>query len=180
MENMLQDKVAIITGSGRGIGQAAAIQFAREGAKVVVSDIDPEPANQTVEEIKKAGGQAVAFVGDATADDFAEAGDIRRDPEEGLCSAAGDPEAGHHLVEDQQAAVLVAQLAQAFQVARHRRDAVHVARHRFDDDRRDLAAAGSLNSNAPAAPRRSSGWKRPAAISCRSSSATRRPSTATS
>ena len=54
MENMLQDKVAIITGSGRGIGQAAAIQFAREGAKVVVSDIDSEPANQTVEEIKNA------------------------------------------------------------------------------------------------------------------------------
>ncbi|MGD8258717.1 MAG: SDR family oxidoreductase [Desulfobacterales bacterium] len=88
MENMLQDKVAIITGSGRGIGQAAAIQFAREGAKVVVSDIDPEPANQTVEEIKKAGGQAVAFVGDATADDFAE----------GIVKAAADAFGRIHII----------------------------------------------------------------------------------
>ncbi|UCF92145.1 MAG: SDR family oxidoreductase [Desulfobacterales bacterium] len=71
MENMLQDKVAVITGSGRGIGQAAALKFAREGAKVVVSDIDPAPAGQTVEEIKGAGGEAVAYVGDVTADDFA-------------------------------------------------------------------------------------------------------------
>lgn len=73
MAKMLQDKVAIITGSGRGIGQAAALMFAREGAKVVVSDIDPEPANQTVEEIKKNGGEAYAYVGDVTDSGFAEA-----------------------------------------------------------------------------------------------------------
>ena len=58
MEKMLDGKVAIITGSGRGIGKAAALLFAQEGAKVVVSDIDPAPAEETVAEIKKAGGRA--------------------------------------------------------------------------------------------------------------------------
>ena len=47
MEKMLDGKVAIITGSGRGIGQAAAKLFAKEGASVVVSDIDPGPAEET-------------------------------------------------------------------------------------------------------------------------------------
>jgi len=72
MEAMLKDRVAIITGSGRGIGKAAALQFAQEGAKVVVSDIDPSPAEETVAEIKQAGGEAVTCVGDVAADDFAE------------------------------------------------------------------------------------------------------------
>lgn len=72
MKKMLKDKVAIITGSGRGIGRTTAMLFAREGAKVVISDIDAQPANETVEEIKKAGGEAISYVGDATSDDFAE------------------------------------------------------------------------------------------------------------
>jgi len=72
MEKMLKDRVAVITGSGRGIGRAAALLFAQEGAKVVVSDLDAQPAEETVEDIKTAGGQAVAYVGDATAPDFAE------------------------------------------------------------------------------------------------------------
>lgn len=72
MEKMLRDKVAVITGSGRGIGQATALLFAREGAKVVVSDIDPEPVEKTVSRIKKEGGKALSFVGDVTAPDFAQ------------------------------------------------------------------------------------------------------------
>lgn len=72
MENMLQDRVAIITGSGRGIGRAAAMQFAKEGAKVVVSDIDPEPAEETMAEIRELGGDAVTYVGDVLAPDFAQ------------------------------------------------------------------------------------------------------------
>ena len=72
MEKMLQDRVAIITGSGRGIGKATALLFAQEGAKVVVSDIDPAPAEETVAEIKGAGGEAICYNGDATADDFAD------------------------------------------------------------------------------------------------------------
>lgn len=55
----LQEKVAIITGAGSGIGKAAAILFAKEGAKVVVSDINEQYGNQVVEEIKAAGGEAI-------------------------------------------------------------------------------------------------------------------------
>lgn len=72
MRQMLDDKVAIITGSGRGIGKAAALQFAREGAKVVISDIDADPAEKTVAEIAAMGGSAVVLVGDVTKPDFAE------------------------------------------------------------------------------------------------------------
>jgi len=72
MEKMLDGKVAIITGSGRGIGRATALMFAREGAKVVVSDIDPQPAQETVADIIKGGGEAVSHVGDATSPAFAD------------------------------------------------------------------------------------------------------------
>lgn len=72
MEKMLEDRVAIITGSGRGIGRSAAILFAQEGGKVVVSDIDSEPAVETVEDIKKAGGDAIAYIRDVTTEGFAE------------------------------------------------------------------------------------------------------------
>ena len=72
MENLLKDRVALITGSGRGIGQATAIMFAKQGAKVVVSDIDAEPAEETVAEIQKDGGEAAAYVGDVTGPDFAQ------------------------------------------------------------------------------------------------------------
>ncbi|MBW1682833.1 MAG: SDR family NAD(P)-dependent oxidoreductase, partial [Deltaproteobacteria bacterium] len=88
MEQMLKDRVAIITGSGRGIGQAAAKLFAREGAKVVVSDIDQEPADATVEEIKAAGGEAIAYVGDATAEGFAD----------GIVKAAADTWGAIHII----------------------------------------------------------------------------------
>ncbi|SFR10427.1 SDR family NAD(P)-dependent oxidoreductase [Desulfoscipio geothermicus] len=72
MDLMLKDKTCIITGAGRGIGRAAALLFAREGGRVVISDLDEAPAMEVVEEIKAGGGKAVACVGDVTADDFAE------------------------------------------------------------------------------------------------------------
>ena len=72
MEKMLQDRVAIITGSGRGIGKATALLFGGEGAKVVVSDLDPEPAEETASEIRAAGGDAVVVAGDVTDPAFAE------------------------------------------------------------------------------------------------------------
>ncbi len=53
----LEGKVCIITGAGSGIGQASARLFAREGARVVVADIDLDAAQATVEEIGAAGGQ---------------------------------------------------------------------------------------------------------------------------
>jgi 3-oxoacyl-[acyl-carrier protein] reductase len=66
MEGLLQGKTAIITGSGRGIGRATAELFAQHGASVVVSDIDPEPAQQAVGAILKAGGKALSVPGDVT------------------------------------------------------------------------------------------------------------------
>lgn len=56
----LQDKVAVITGAASGMGKAMAILFAKEGAKVVVSDIHEAAAGQTAAEIKAAGGTAIA------------------------------------------------------------------------------------------------------------------------
>lgn len=56
----LQDKVGIVTGAGQGIGKATAMTFAREGAKVVVADINEAAAQATAEEIKGAGGEAIA------------------------------------------------------------------------------------------------------------------------
>lgn len=66
----LEGKVALITGSGRGIGQAIAMKLASEGAKVVINDIDEAPAAETVALIEKLGGTAAAYVGDVTKPDF--------------------------------------------------------------------------------------------------------------
>lgn len=68
----LDGKVAIVSGSGRGIGQAIALKLAGEGARVVVNDLDEGPARETVGLIEAAGGRAVACIGDVTATDFGE------------------------------------------------------------------------------------------------------------
>ncbi|PBI95783.1 3-oxoacyl-[acyl-carrier-protein] reductase FabG [Variovorax boronicumulans] len=68
----LEGKVALVTGSGRGIGRELALKLAGEGARLVINDLDAEPALQTVEDIQKLGGEAVACVGSVTAPDFAE------------------------------------------------------------------------------------------------------------
>ena len=66
MERLLEGRVAIITGAGRGIGRAAAELFAAHGARVVLSDIDPAPAEEAVGAIRAAGGQSISVVGDVT------------------------------------------------------------------------------------------------------------------
>ena len=62
----LMDKVAIITGSARGIGQATALKFATEGAKVVVCDLDLKAVDEVVAQIVSAGGKATGFMVNVT------------------------------------------------------------------------------------------------------------------
>ena len=70
---MLEGRVAIVTGAGRGLGRVEALELARLGARVIVNDLgvsgagtgaDEGPANEVVEEIRAAGGEAVAHFGD--------------------------------------------------------------------------------------------------------------------
>lgn len=68
----LDNKVALITGAGRGIGQETAIKLASEGARIVVNDLDTGPAEETVEKIQQVGGEAVLCVGNVIKPDFAE------------------------------------------------------------------------------------------------------------
>ncbi len=62
----LKDKVAIVTGSGSGIGRAIALAMAREGARVAVVDLNETGAQETVKEIQKEGGQAHPYKADVT------------------------------------------------------------------------------------------------------------------
>jgi 3-oxoacyl-(acyl-carrier-protein) reductase len=60
----LKDKVALITGAGSGIGEATALRFSEEGAKVVINDVNMESANRVLETIKKQGGDAMVLKAD--------------------------------------------------------------------------------------------------------------------
>ena len=62
----LEQRVAVVTGGGSGIGAAAALAFAHEGARVVVADLDERGAKATAELIEKAGGQGLALRVDVT------------------------------------------------------------------------------------------------------------------
>jgi NAD(P)-dependent dehydrogenase (short-subunit alcohol dehydrogenase family) len=66
MHSMLENKVAIITGAGSGIGQAAAVIMAREGARVVVADISAKGGKDTVALVKEQGGEALFCQTDVT------------------------------------------------------------------------------------------------------------------
>ncbi|MBL6751801.1 MAG: SDR family oxidoreductase [Nevskia sp.] len=72
MSNKLEGKVALVSGSGRGIGRCIALKLASEGARIVVNDLDTDPAMETIELIRKAGGEATACVGSVTEPDFGE------------------------------------------------------------------------------------------------------------
>ncbi|MBD3648508.1 MAG: SDR family oxidoreductase [Pseudomonadales bacterium] len=69
----LSNKTAIVTGAGRGVGQATAQKLAADGAFVVVNDLDQASANETVDLITRDGGESLACTGDVTDRDFPEA-----------------------------------------------------------------------------------------------------------
>src|SRR4051795_5772609 len=66
MAGLLQDHIAAITGAGSGIGRAIAAGYAREGARVVVLDVNADAAAETAQQILNAGGKAQAFALDVT------------------------------------------------------------------------------------------------------------------
>jgi len=72
VSHKLEGKVALITGSGRGIGRAIAMKLAGEGARIVVNDLDAGPAEEAVAAVRAAGGEAIACNGSVTAPDFAD------------------------------------------------------------------------------------------------------------
>jgi NAD(P)-dependent dehydrogenase (short-subunit alcohol dehydrogenase family) len=83
MSGICEGRVVIVTGAGRGLGRAHALELARQGAKVVVNDLGvslagegggSEPAHEVVAEIKKMGGEAIANGADIA--DFAQAGTL--------------------------------------------------------------------------------------------------------
>lgn len=66
----LAGRVALVTGGGRGVGRSLVEQLAAEGARLVVNDLDPGPAEEAVAAVLQAGGEAVACPGNVTDDDF--------------------------------------------------------------------------------------------------------------
>lgn len=70
----MQDKIAIVTGSAAGIGKEIAITYAREGAKVVIADMNKDAAEATAVELRGTGAQAMSVAMDVTSEDQVNAG----------------------------------------------------------------------------------------------------------
>jgi 3-hydroxybutyrate dehydrogenase len=70
----LKDKIAIVTGAASGIGKEIAIAYAREGAKVAIADLAPDPAEAAAAELRKSGGAAMAVAMDVTNEAHVNAG----------------------------------------------------------------------------------------------------------
>lgn len=78
MGERLKGRTALITGAGMGIGREAAVLFAREGARIVIGDLDERAARETAGLVEAAGGEALAVAGDVALE-----ADVRRMVEEG-------------------------------------------------------------------------------------------------
>jgi 3-oxoacyl-[acyl-carrier protein] reductase len=72
MPKWLEGKIAVVTGSGRGIGRATAARLAAEGARVLLSDLDRDRVEEAAAAIRVSGGAAHAWAGDVTASGYAE------------------------------------------------------------------------------------------------------------
>ena len=68
----LSGKVALVSGAGRGIGRAITLKLAREGASLVINDLDEAPAAATLAALEGLGGPAEACIGSVTEPDFAD------------------------------------------------------------------------------------------------------------
>ena len=66
----LKGQIAIVTGAGRGVGRATAMMLAKDGACVVVNDLDPDVAAETVSLIQQSGHEATVVAGSVTDSDF--------------------------------------------------------------------------------------------------------------
>ncbi|MDB5483024.1 MAG: short-chain dehydrogenase, partial [Caulobacteraceae bacterium] len=66
MGDQLAGRVALVTGAGSGIGQASAVRFAREGARVAVNDINAAGVEETLAHIRRAGGEGMAVIADVS------------------------------------------------------------------------------------------------------------------
>jgi len=69
--SLLKDKVAIVTGAGRGIGRAIVLRLAAAGARVVINDVDSKPAGETEQAVRSAGSEAAVVVGSVTSTSLA-------------------------------------------------------------------------------------------------------------
>ena len=88
MADRLKGKVALITGAGMGIGREAAVLFAREGARIVIGDLDEGAARETADLVEGAGGEVLAVAGDVAIE-----ADVQRMVEEGARRFGG-----HHVL----------------------------------------------------------------------------------
>ena len=73
----VKNKVAIVTGGASSLGKSSAILLAREGAKIVVTDIDEENGNQVVQQIKNNGGEAIYIEQDVSKENQWESTEIK-------------------------------------------------------------------------------------------------------
>ena len=73
MSGIVEGKVALVTGAASGIGRASACTFAREGARVVVSDVNEAGLRETAQQVEKEGGEASVFAADVASEDDVQA-----------------------------------------------------------------------------------------------------------
>jgi NAD(P)-dependent dehydrogenase (short-subunit alcohol dehydrogenase family) len=126
MSGIVEGKVALVTGAGSGIGRASALTFAREGARVIVSDLDVEGGAETLDAIRKAGGEASFIQADVSREnDVANliqqtvATFDRLDCAHNNAGLSGSPSALHEMTVDEWQRVLAVNLTGVFLCLKH-------------------------------------------------------------